>query len=179
MTALPQAQKLSAAALTQNAFENHFRLVTFVLRSLRVSEQDVEELAQETFLRYFRHCEGVNPECTKAWLAKTARHVALDAIAKSKRRKTDVCHDTVSASESNLWNARDAYETTRAQAAEQTMTRLSTFTENPRYGILGEFYLQGQSVKAISAKRGLRVSSVTSALTRQRAAFTKSVSTFL
>ena len=173
MNAAQTTLSTDAATLTKLAFNEHFRLVAFVLRSMRVSEQDVEEMAQETFLRYFRHCVGVKPECAKSWLTKTARNVALDSIAKDKRRKTEACQDSVNGAHKGMWCEDDDSETNRAAVSDEAMAKLKDFTRNPRYGILGEYYLKGRSVKSISTERGLRVSSVTSALCRQRTAFAK------
>lgn len=174
MTAL-DPRHVAASALTQSAFDAHFRLVAFVLRSHRVSEQDIEEMSQETFLRYFRHCLNVEPHAVKAWLVTTARNVALDAYNKAKRRKTDTCAEAAEGAHTTLWNDDAALEAERARATDWALATLEASAPSSRYDVLKDFYLGNESVKAISAKRGLKVSSVTSALSRQRAHFVSAV----
>ncbi|MCA2961835.1 MAG: sigma-70 family RNA polymerase sigma factor [Silvanigrellales bacterium] len=166
---------VAASVLTQEAFDAHFRLVAFTLRKMRVSEQDLEEMSQETFLRYFRHCLNIEPHAVKAWLVTTARNVALDAFNKAKRRKTDTSTDAATSAQSNVWNPDAAQEAARARAAETAMASLKEAARSQRFHILKDFYLGEKSVKEISAKRGIKVSSVTSALSRQRAQFVSNV----
>ncbi len=118
----------------------------------------------------------MKPTGVKSWLATTARNVALDAIGKDKRRKTDVCHESALSAAKGLWDTATECDAARQDLGQEALAKLDSFTENPRYQVLREFYIEGQSVKGIAVRTGLRVSSVTSALSRQRQAFAKTAS---
>lgn len=165
------ARHVAASALTQEVYEAHFRLVVFVLRKLHVAEQDIEEMTQETFLRFFNHCLDIEPHGRKSWLVTTARNVALDSYNKAKRRKTEVCSKITAEGTFNLWNGDAANEAERSAASEAAMATLAAVATPKRFHIMKDFYLERRSIKEIAEKRGLRVSSVTSSLSRQRAQF--------
>ena len=63
-----------------------------------------EDICQETFLRYFRDCETIEKEKTKAWLLQVSGNLAKDHLKKGGRYTTDVGLDDVV-----LDTADDAY----------------------------------------------------------------------
>lgn len=54
-----------------------------------------EDICQETFLRYFRECETIPREKTKAWLLQVSGNLAKDYLKKGGRYTTDVGLDDV------------------------------------------------------------------------------------
>lgn len=151
----------------EEIYRAHSPLVAFVLRKLRLSESDVEELLQETFLRYWKNREGVDPAKAKAWLVTTARNLAFDRFDSQKRRKTEVDSEGVGKAATPMWESEpllDARIDEVRRAIEEHVARTGS-------DVLALFYLEELPVKDIAARKGLAVSSVTSALSRQRKDF--------
>ncbi len=70
---------------TEQLFTEHSsNLMRYVCNRVR-NITDIEDIAQETFIRYFRaRCNGESIENPKGWLYRVARRLALDQIKKSK-----------------------------------------------------------------------------------------------
>jgi RNA polymerase sigma factor (sigma-70 family) len=160
---------LHAQIYTQAAYANYFSLVVFVLRKMRLREEECEDIAQEVFVRYYKQVHNVNENSVKAWLVTTARNLALDKFRQAKTRRTDVCQDAIGNSARSLWKEED--ESERQASREKMLTLLEEQAKEPKNGILSDFYLEAKSTKTIAAERGLKVSSVTCALSRQRGRF--------
>lgn len=154
-------------------YEEKFPFIIFILRRLRVSENEIEELTQDTFLSYFKHAHSIDPEKTNAWLATTARNLAFDSFRKRKSRQTEANEAEVARAPCK--KSEDEDESEREDRAARVAEALETWSQKNRGALLFDFYLRGKSVRALSEERGLRVSSITSALTRQRRQFRASL----
>jgi RNA polymerase sigma factor (sigma-70 family) len=77
----------------QDAFlENQSALKRFISRFFR-SVQDVEDVAQETFLRAYRAESGKSIARPKAFLFRIAKHIALNQLSRKSRQITDYLED--------------------------------------------------------------------------------------
>ncbi len=70
---------------TEQLFAEHASNLMRYVRSQVRNVTDVDDIAQETFVRYFRvRCNGESIENPKAWLYRVGRRLALDQAKKSK-----------------------------------------------------------------------------------------------
>ena len=80
-----------AAAGDQRAWERlvdqYARLIWAMTRDFRLTESDASDVAQATWLRLLEHIDGLqHPDRVGSWLAVTARHECLRALAARKNR---------------------------------------------------------------------------------------------
>lgn len=151
----------------ESIYNATFPLVAFVLRKLRVPEADIEEMVQETFLRFHQNREKVEPGKEKAWLATTARNLAFDRFASDKRRKTTADSEAVARVETPLWEAEPLADA----RIDEVRAFIEDHVRKTGNDILALFYLEEVPVKVIAERKGMAVSSVTSSLSRQRKEF--------
>ena|SRR3984885_5109605 len=77
----------------QDAFlENQSALKRFISRFFR-SVQDVEDVAQETFLRAYRAESGKSIAQPKAFLFRIAKHIALNQLSRRSHQVTEYLED--------------------------------------------------------------------------------------
>ena len=81
-----QPDAISQAAWeTEELYHKHASNLMRYLRSGGPRTNDLEDLAQETFIRYFRaRCNGETIQNPKGWLYRVGRHLAIDRAKKSK-----------------------------------------------------------------------------------------------
>jgi RNA polymerase sigma factor (sigma-70 family) len=99
----PEAAALDIAALVKRAaagdhrawerlVEQFARLIWALTRDFRLSESDASDVAQATWLRLLEHIDRLQrPDRVGSWLAATARHECLRAMA--ARKKTVLVDD--------------------------------------------------------------------------------------
>ena len=74
-----------AAWETEQLYHKHASNLMRYLRSGGRRTNDLEDLTQETFIRYFRaRCNGESIQNPKGWLYKVGRRLAIDRARKSK-----------------------------------------------------------------------------------------------
>lgn len=74
-----------AAWDTEQLFAEHFSSLIGYLRGSLRNVPDLEDIAQEAFIRYFKaRCNGESINNPKGWLFRVARHLALDQIKRAK-----------------------------------------------------------------------------------------------
>lgn len=74
-----------AAWETEQLFADHSSNLIRYLRSGVRNITDIEDIAQETFVRYFQaRCNGESIDNPKGWLYRVGRHLALDHAKKAK-----------------------------------------------------------------------------------------------
>jgi RNA polymerase sigma factor (sigma-70 family) len=157
-------------------YESTFRFVVFVLRRLHVQEQDIEEIAHDVYVTYIHHAGNIDPNKVNAWLAVTARNRAFDLFRKHAARKTTSDSAAVENAESGTWSATLDDCRTRENALAVS-SALESWSRRRPGGVLDAFYLDGKSARRIASERGLKTSSITSALTRERKKFRAFVET--
>lgn len=70
---------------TEQLYHKHASNLIRYLRSGGRASNDLEDLAQETFIRYFRaRCNGESIQNPKGWLYRVGRHLAIDGARKAK-----------------------------------------------------------------------------------------------
>lgn len=74
-----------AAWETERLFEEHFSNLVRYLRTGVSSTNDIEDIAQETFIRFF-HARSNGEEIAnpKGWIYRVGRHLMLDSLKKSR-----------------------------------------------------------------------------------------------
>ena len=74
-----------SAAETERLFTEHSAGLMRYLRSGLRDANEIEDIAQETFIRFFRaRCNGEEIENPKGWLYRVGRRLALDHAKKAK-----------------------------------------------------------------------------------------------
>ena len=102
----------------ENAVREHSRSVYRIAYSVLRNHHDAEDAAQETFLRFLRHRQqwpGIRDR--RAWLARTAWRVAIDA----RKRAPEIPLDEAAAA---VFGLRDAGAGPEQIAASRQMTAL-------------------------------------------------------
>jgi RNA polymerase sigma factor (sigma-70 family) len=152
------------ASITEDAYKAYIRLVIHVLRQYRLSDSDVEEICQDVYFSYFRHLESITPGKEKSWLVTCARNAAIDNIRRAKRIKSEIFN------ESNTLHSvthKDFIDFERRDYLQRIELRLEHASQS-KLAILADYYINKQPIRAIANSRGMKTSSVTSALHRQR-----------
>ena len=158
-----------ARARTAEAYHQHVKLVVFILRSFRFPQSETEELTQEVFLSFYRNCLHINPTTQKAWLCAAAKNLAIDSLRRHKRRTEvpmtpEACsRDMLTRTQKRMNERKEVYERALEGSAGQPLS------------ILRDYYVRDKPVARIAIERDLKVSSVTSALHRQRKVFSSFV----
>jgi len=85
---LVEAARAGDAAAWDALVDRYLPLVTAVIRRLRLSAADADDVNQTVWLRLVEHLDGLRePRALPGWLATTARHEGLRVI---KRRSRDL-----------------------------------------------------------------------------------------
>ena len=86
MSRLSQSEAIHQAACeTERLFTKHSPGLIGYLRSSVRNVPDIEDIAQETFIRYFKvRSNGESIDNPKGWLYRVGRRLALDYVKKSK-----------------------------------------------------------------------------------------------
>lgn len=82
------------SAIYDSFVGNESSIKRFLSRYLFDSE-DIEDIAQETFLRAYKVTQGREIDHPKAYLFKVARSIALKELSRKSRQLTDYLEDTV------------------------------------------------------------------------------------
>ena len=127
--------------------DNENALKRFLGRFLYKS-QDVEDMAQETFLRAYKATQGHEIESPRAYLFKVARTMAYKELSRSSRRLTDYLED--------LKRAPDA----GAQLEEEVYCDAIAELPSRCRRIFLMRKVQAKSYKVIARELGISVSAV-------------------
>jgi RNA polymerase sigma factor (sigma-70 family) len=123
---LVEAARAGDAAAWDALVDRYLPLVTAVIRRLRLSAADADDVNQTVWLRLVEHLDGLRePRALPGWLATTARHEGLRVI---KRRSRDVPVDpgTGSFDTAETFDPGETLvEDLRSQALREAMLELS------------------------------------------------------
>jgi RNA polymerase sigma-70 factor, ECF subfamily len=126
--------------------------------------EKARDLAQETFIRIFRHAQGYRTTTRFAtWLYHIARNIARDEL-RARKRRPEVTSDEAAKSESIDSTLR---QTEVRETVATILGRLSSRDRN----LLVMRDLKGLSYEEISAQTGIALGTVKSGLSRARARF--------
>jgi RNA polymerase sigma-70 factor (ECF subfamily) len=65
----------------------YWRIVRFLMRAFRLSQEDAEDLAQDVFMRVFRTIEDYRGDAKWAFLETTARNLGINRVRGLKTKK--------------------------------------------------------------------------------------------
>ena len=88
---LVQGLKKQEISAIEETIDKYTRLVSAVICNIacgNLTQQDVEEAVQDTFLSLWEHAESVEEDKLKAYLCQIAKNKARDALRKLGRNKT-------------------------------------------------------------------------------------------
>lgn len=72
----------------RNLYQKYYwRIVRFLVRAFRLSQEDAEELAQDVFVRVFRTIEDYRGDAEWAFLETTARNLGLNRVRAQNTQK--------------------------------------------------------------------------------------------
>jgi RNA polymerase sigma-70 factor (ECF subfamily) len=154
----------------RRVYDAYVGLVAHVATRCGMQKEERDEIVQETFLKlYERGGEVREAKALKAWLAVTARNLALDRIRRRARRRTDA----VGADLDALAPAgEDALDSARRELElELVRELLDKIAAAPGGETLKLFYADGLTAKEIAARNGEAISTVTTRLSRLRQRF--------
>jgi RNA polymerase sigma-70 factor (ECF subfamily) len=144
-------------------------LVAYVARIVNDSER-ARDLAQETFLRIFRHARAYRTSARFAtWLFHIARNVARDELRARRRRVTLSREDEAAEAE----HANDGGFFERIEMRETILRALDDLSPRDRALVLLRD-LEGLSYDEVAEKVGLPLGTVKSGLSRARRRFRES-----
>jgi RNA polymerase sigma-70 factor (ECF subfamily) len=166
MNVHPQ-QKSKSSVLFNKVYAENIGFVQFVVSKFRLPPQECDDLVQEVFLRFHKNLDHVDLTKVRAYLATTARNLAIDTLRRDKSRKTFLMDEEVDhGSEETLWR-NDPRRKVEAEAAADFIREIEQENE-PGAETLVMFYRDGMSVKAIAEKLGESSGTITSRLSRTR-----------
>ena len=82
--ALSSSDKRQLESVYGRCYDEYHGLVAFVLRDYLKDARDVEDLVDETFLRFFSYENKGGVDSIKAFLVQTAKNLALDQLRKKE-----------------------------------------------------------------------------------------------
>jgi RNA polymerase sigma-70 factor (ECF subfamily) len=129
-----------AAWETEQLFQEHSSNLMRYLRSGGRNTNDLEDLAQETFIRFFRaRCNGESIQNPKGWLYCVGRRLAIDRARKAKPvllddagwRSVEAYHayrPELDADERSLWSSTLPWHTLSPMEKECLLLRAEGLT---------------------------------------------------
>jgi RNA polymerase sigma-70 factor (ECF subfamily) len=144
-------------AITAAFLEHHHFLRKFLSRFL-ATPQDIEDVAQETYLRAFIAGEKTTIQQPKAYLFRTARNIALSKLTRKSRQMTDYIAD-ISGEELPAGGVPADIEAEAEQSLGIFCEAVAALPEKCRQAFLLR-KVHGLSHKEIATRMGLSVSSV-------------------
>lgn len=85
------------------------------IRQLLYRQQDIDDIAQETFLRAYDATRNTHIKHPKAYLFRVAKHVALNELTRKSTRLTDYLEDAIAESEQVMEGSADLEDELIAQ----------------------------------------------------------------
>lgn len=149
-------------------YKLYARLVLHICRQHRLTDQDSEDVLQETFMTLLEKSDTLEDATkVKGWLCMTARHKAVDILRRQKKQIAVASEESTEplVSEQQMNNLECQLVTEEILAIEQetgdTLLRLR--------------FIEGRSVKEIAEAQGVAVSTITTNLTRKRREFSERI----
>ncbi len=158
-----QAQEGVRRALDELIDRYSIRLVRFLVLNCKVPISEVEDLAQDVWLKVYSALPARRPGPFRGWLFSIAHNTSLDLFKSARFRKM---HTNEELSEETYAKAGD--EETLDQHEERVILRkcLSKLPSEFRAVLQGQ--LRGEDQQQISEKLGIAVGTVKSRLSRAK-----------
>ena len=141
--------------------ESESSLKRFLRRFLYKSE-DIDEIAQETFLRAYKATEGREIDSPKAYLFQVARTLAYGELSRKSRKLTDYLEEAVDGDTSHTASLEDEY--TAQKKVELYLDAISDLPPQCRRVFLMR-KVQAMPYKAIARTLNISISAVEQHLT--------------
>jgi len=135
--------------------DNENALKRFLGRFL-YKPQDVEDMAQETFLRAYKATQGHEIESPRAYLFKVARTMAYKELSRSSRRLTDYLEDLERAPDAGAQLEEEVVAQQQIQIYCDAIAKLPSRCR--RIFLMRK--VQAKSYKVIARELGISVSAV-------------------
>lgn len=156
----PHQQRLEAIV------RQHLPCVWRVLRRLGLSEADADDAAQRVLVTVARRLGDIEPGCERAFLSRTATHIALKAHKKRQRRREQPMPDF-----EELPVPETAPDPENLLQRRRTLSRLDALLEELPLDIRTVFVLfeiEGMSQEEVALALDLPTGTVASKLRRAR-----------
>ena len=128
-----------------------------------------EDLAQEAMLRAWRHREAIRPGQERAWLAATARHLAVDGYRRENTRR---------AREARYASLAVPGDDPAGRVAETVTVRAAVAALPPiRRAVIAELYYAGSTIAETAAVLGIPPGTVKSRANHALAALRSALTT--
>lgn len=138
------------ASAERELVERLFPRVAARIRTWKARRETVEDLAQEVFIRMFRHLHQQQGGSFSAWVDSIARHVCYDALRKQRIRPewnfTDI-------SEGKMVEPAAEMQQADTDAAEVVATLLALMPPEQAW-LIREVELEQRSIGEVSAAMG-------------------------
>lgn len=151
-------------------YDAYAGLLLYVVRRHGLSDEEADEVMQETFLKLHQRANDVrDPARLKAWLVSLARNLAVDRLRSKKRQAQSTSQDVLEEAHIPLWQNDDS----AAREAELLLVKelVERLARAPGGETFRLFYVEGHSAKKIAAENGEAISTVTTRLSRLRDRF--------
>ena len=155
----PQTGIAAHASGLQDLFDQHHGSLQRFVRRLGVSEQNVQDILQDTYLRFIRQREaGIEIQSPFTYLCTTAANLVRDQTRKQLRQKQDMhqSDSEVLLIDENASPDRSAH--TSRQLAKLKKALLALPPKKQRILLLNQY--EGLSCREIAAKTGTPFRSV-------------------
>ena len=168
---LQQAQRGDAGAFNQVVTAYRRRILGTISRLIGRPE-DVEDVAQEVFLRlYFSLDQLRTPEVFEPWLYRLTVNAAYDYLRRQRRRNesrmADLSEQQVVLADAAASSKRDAEEQRRKRVRELLDTLMSSISEQDRI-LLTLKEIEGLSLKELEKAYGVNENALKVRLFRAR-----------
>lgn len=141
------------------------RVFTLIVRIVR-NREDAEELAQDVFLKVFRHLDGFRGGSSfSTWLYRVAYNTAVSAARQTKREYLSLDDDTFDRLPEEA--ATDAAGSSTEERLDRLDRALEQLPPDER-ALVAMFYLQENTVADVAVVSGLSESNVKTKMHRIR-----------
>ena len=133
--------------------DRYWKVVVVLLKSRCASNRDVEDLAQEAFIRAWRSLERLeNPKLFLGWLLRIAQNLATDHL---RKRRSETSLDNMDPAATRWGGSSSEVENKIEQAEEWEIVQAALRKIPERYQIVVSLrYLNGMSNKEMARSLG-------------------------
>jgi RNA polymerase sigma factor (sigma-70 family) len=149
----------------------YYAMVERVVLNFGISQQDAAEICQDVFLRYHDFHLQICTDKTKFWLLRVAKNCSVDFKRKNKKMTNQISADFESVQ--NVGWKIQALETENQEATAQKSEFLKSILSKPNFSLLRSFYIEKKNSRRIAEELGLKQSTITKSLSRQRHALSQ------
>jgi RNA polymerase sigma factor (sigma-70 family) len=150
-------QKKSPVSGIYRAFLDNESAIKGFLRRFLYKQEDIDELAQETFLRAYRATNGRDVDSPRAYIFQVARRLAFDELSRKTRKFTDYLAEVDDCEDSCSHALEDEME--GRQQIELYFEAISKLPQECRQIFLMR-KVQGLPYKVIAKKLGITTKNV-------------------